>query len=175
MPYRIERVAACPPLGDRSGTLELIQAIQEEPPYSYAPGEVPHAAQWVPPLMRLPGARMYLALGPAGRTVGYCLTLPLAAYRQPDDLADQLGVDPADCCYIAELGVASADRRQGIARALLQAALSDDQEQAASYLVRTLAGNQPAIELYRGLGFRQVPGINQSHHGRPRIFLRKAD
>lgn len=97
MPYRIKRVTACPPLGARSGTLELIQAIQEGPPYGYAPGEVPHAAEWVPPIMRMAGARMYMAVVPDGSTAGYCVALPLAEYGKLDDVAGRLGVDQAGC------------------------------------------------------------------------------
>ncbi len=173
MPFQIKRVSACPPPGDRSGTLELIQAIQEGPPYRYARGEVRPAAEWVPALVRPPAAFMYLASTPDGATAGYCVTLPLADYGRLGGLAGRLGVDEADCRYIAELGVAPAHRREGIARALLQAALGDRQAQAASYLVRTLAGNLPAIRLYRSLGFSQVPDVSEFLHGRPRIFLRR--
>ena len=60
---------------------------------------------------------------------------------------------------VAELGVAADHRRRGIARALLAAAATRlaSLEEPRWALYVTL-GNDPAIALYRGLGFSQVGG-----------------
>jgi ribosomal protein S18 acetylase RimI-like enzyme len=60
---------------------------------------------------------------------------------------------------VAELGVAPDHRRRGIARALAAAASSRlatlEEPRWALYVTM---GNEPAIELYRGLGFTQAGG-----------------
>ena len=60
---------------------------------------------------------------------------------------------------VAELGVAKARRGQGVGRSLLEAVMNRlaglDQPRLALYVT---LGNDPAVSLYRSLGFAQVGG-----------------
>ncbi|MGH3836299.1 MAG: hypothetical protein ACRDSF_11425 [Pseudonocardiaceae bacterium] len=39
------------------------------------------------------------------------------------------------------------------------------------FLVRTLVGNEPALTLYLRAGFHVVDGVEESRHGRARVYL----
>jgi ribosomal protein S18 acetylase RimI-like enzyme len=168
--HRIERYAGWPPPDRGAQVLGLADLIQRQQPYAYADWEVRPVAQWMPEMMRTLGAALYLAADSA-RVVGYCITMPLTS-MQPGSVPQALRAG-TDTWYIAELGVAPAHRREGIASALLYAALAGPAGRETGWLVRTLAGNEPAIRLYQGFGFAVVPEVRETHHGRARIFLRR--
>ncbi len=64
-------------------------------------------------------------------------------------------------CYLAELYVVPARRRQGLGRALMLAAMACARERGATYMdLGTSAADVGAIALYESLGFDR-------HEGRP--------
>jgi ribosomal protein S18 acetylase RimI-like enzyme len=149
--------------------LELVDQIQVTPPYSYAPGEIPASRDWFPRLAER--ADLTLIAFDGAAPIGYCVALTWNGYGRLLDYADRLGIDPATTMYVAELGVAPAARRRGIASALLTRAHQAYPAGTTASVVRTLAGNQPAIQLYERHGYRHVEGLEQNLHGRARIFL----
>lgn len=150
--------------------LDLVQAVATGPPYNYQPGEIAAAAEWFPALVATTDLT-FLHYDDADRPIGYCLAVPLERHKSVQPVVAQLGVDVAHTLYIAELGVARGHRRRGVATRLLRAACLDRGDGIAAYVVRTLAGNQPAIAFYERHGFTVADGVCQVHRGRSRIFL----
>ncbi|TCC50639.1 GNAT family N-acetyltransferase [Kribbella capetownensis] len=149
--------------------VHLVERIQHSPPYSYRTGEIRAASQWFPPLVSKSRETVIAELDE--RPVGYCVSLPIAAYGQLDNLLGELAVDPATTEYLAELGVDETVRRQGIASALLSRLHDGLPSATTAVLIRTLADNHPAIEFYRRQGYQLIDGVTQEWNGRGRIFL----
>lgn len=64
--------------------------------------------------------------------------------------------------WISNLAVARAYQGRGIAKALMKAAIEEAREQGGEEVIlRVKAGNEPAISLYRGLGFDEVYAITK--------------
>lgn len=148
--------------------LDLVDEIQAGPPYSYRPGELPPASEWFAALVT--SAELTLVALDQD-PVGYCVALSWQAYGKLDGYAAQLGVDPATTTYLAELGVAASARRRGVASALLtdlDRALPPD---TTACVIRTLADNDPAIALYERHGYQVAHHVDQTLHGRARVFL----
>lgn len=151
--------------------LELVHEVQTTPPYCYGPDEAAPVGQWFPALIDR-ADQAFLAYRPETAPVGYCVALPLADHHEAAQIAELLGVDLDQTRYLAELAVAAPGRRQEIASALLDRVL--DPPETTDWVVRTVAGNQPARDLYRKYGFTLVHGVAQRHHGREKVFLRRA-
>lgn len=155
---------------DTAGALlELVDQIQVTPPYSYAPGEIPASRDWFPGLVERSDLTFVAFDGDA--PIGYCTALTWNGYGRLHDYAEPLGIDPATTMYVAELGVAPTARRRGIASSLLTRARQAYPVGTTASVVRTLAGNQPAVRLYQRHGYRLVDGVQQDLHGRARVFL----
>ena len=74
----------------------------------------------------------------------------------------------ADQADVIDVAVSPAFRRQGIARALMQAVLADAQAQGAeSIFLEVRASNAPASALYTALGFT-VCGERKNYYKNPR-------
>ncbi|MCT7962984.1 GNAT family N-acetyltransferase [Laspinema sp. D1] len=73
-------------------------------------------------------------------------------------LLDEFGLLP-DCGYLADLGVASTHRRQGIANELVR--LGWRQYPDKPMLLRVSSCKSEAIALYLKLGFARLPGLEQ--------------
>jgi ribosomal protein S18 acetylase RimI-like enzyme len=149
--------------------LGLVDEIVAGPPYSYAPGEITPTVDWFPALVDKAG--LTLVARRDGEPVGYGVALPFETYGKLGDFADRLGVRPATTMYLAELGVSSTARRQGIAGRLVDDLHTAFPAGTAASVVRTLAGNEPAVALYRRHGYQLVDGVTQQWNGRERIFL----
>jgi ribosomal protein S18 acetylase RimI-like enzyme len=166
---RIVQVERMSELPEPAAVLDLVAEIQHAPPYSYRPGEVRAAHEWFPELVAT-AELVFVAYG-TGKPVGFCVALPISAYGNLDGLGDRLGVDLATTAYLAELGVAASVRRHGVASLLLRHmhdALTPD---TTDVVVRTIAGNEPAIAFYQRHGYQVVDSVTQQLNGRPRIFL----
>lgn len=75
---------------------------------------------------------------------------------------------------ILTLAVAPEDRRQGIGRALVRKAASYAQELGANTLFLEVGvENEPALGLYRGLGFKTV-GSRKAYYGKNDAYVLKA-
>lgn len=73
-----------------------------------------------------------------------------------------------DECYIDNVAVFPAYRRQGIAGALLDALEDYARAHGASFLtLEVRASNMPAIRLYRGKGYQEV-GARPNYYDKPR-------
>lgn len=73
-----------------------------------------------------------------------------------------------DECYIDNIAVFPAYRRQGIAGALLDALEDYARAHGASFLtLEVRASNMPAIRLYRGKGYQEV-GARPNYYNKPR-------
>lgn len=73
-----------------------------------------------------------------------------------------------DECYIDNVAVFPAYRRQGIAGALLDALEGHARAHSASFLtLEVRASNMPAIRLYRGKGYQKV-GARPHYYDKPR-------
>lgn len=73
-----------------------------------------------------------------------------------------------DECYIDNVAVFPAYRRQGIAGALLDALEDYARAHGASFLtLEVRASNMPAIRLYRGKGYQKV-GARPNYYNKPR-------
>ncbi|MEU4389880.1 GNAT family N-acetyltransferase [Kribbella sp. NPDC023855] len=157
--------------GDPAGTalIALVESIQQQPPYSYQPGEIRPASSWFPALLAT--SRLALVATADEHPVGYCVSLPITAYGKLDDLIPQLQLDPATTEYLAELGVDSSRRRHGIASTLLERMHHGLPPSTTAVVVRTLAGNEPAIAFYKLHGYELIDGVTQLWNGRERIFL----
>lgn len=96
----------------------MVNQVQLGEPYNYRPGEIPPPEDWFPALVDRSDVTL-VAYDPADRPVGYCVALALTRY--PDVLAvtEELGVQPWETSYLAELGVCATARRRGIATLLL--------------------------------------------------------
>lgn len=149
--------------------LSLIDEIVAGPPYSYAPGEVASTSGWFPPLVDKAGLTLLAERG--GMPVAYAVALPFETYGKLDDFADRLGVVPETTMYLAELGVATTARRQGVAARLVDELHAGFPATTTACVVRTLAGNEPAVALYQRHGYRLVDHVTQQWNGRERIFL----
>lgn len=150
--------------------LDLIQAASTGPPYDYAPGEVAPASSWVPDLVRRSVGSL-VARDACGRLVGYCLVTRLADHPGARDAAPRLGVPVESTCYLAELGVAADVQHQGLGGFLVEAAVQRVPAGTTAVVVRTLVEHETAIRLYERCGFRTVPQVRQTYHGRPRLYL----
>lgn len=92
-----------------------------------------------------------------------------------DDPATPLGfikLSPTASChgdwYIGGLGVAPAARRQGIARALIEAAVAKAALRGGNRVwLKVLSTNAPAISLYADLGFSVVERTRRPFQDRP--------
>ncbi len=72
-----------------------------------------------------------------------------------------------DECYIDNVAVFPAYRRQGIAGALLDALEEAARARRAAFLtLEVRASNAPAIRLYRGKGYRQA-GLRPNYYRKP--------
>ncbi|THD60733.1 GNAT family N-acetyltransferase [Phenylobacterium sp.] len=73
---------------------------------------------------------------------------------------------------VLTLGVATAARRRGVARALIAASLPAARAlDAAEVFLEVAVDNDPAIALYKGLGFRST-GLRKSYYDRrPQGFV----
>ncbi len=152
-----------------TGLTELVERIQQEPPYSYQPGEIRPATTWFPAL--LAKSRLALVATMHNQPVGYCVGLPVTAYGKVDDLLPQLQVDPETTEYLAELGVDGTVRRRGVASTLLERFHHGLPPSTTAIVVRTLADNAPAIAFYRLHGYELIDGVGQLWNNRERIFL----
>lgn len=73
-----------------------------------------------------------------------------------------------DECYIDNVAVFPAYRRQGIAGALLDALEDYARAHGASFLtLEVRVSNMPAIRLYRGKGYQEV-GARPNYYNKPR-------
>lgn len=73
-----------------------------------------------------------------------------------------------DECYIDNIAVFPAYRRQGIAGALLDALEDYARAHGASFLtLEVRVSNMPAIRLYRGKGYQEV-GARPNYYNKPR-------
>jgi ribosomal protein S18 acetylase RimI-like enzyme len=152
-----------------SDLVDLVERIQEGPPYFYKPGEIRPAVSWFPELVET--ARVALVATVGGRPVGYCVSLPIETYGKLKDVLPQLGVDPATTEYLAEMGVDESVRRHGIASALLAQMHEMLPTTTTAVVVRTLAENATAIAFYERHGYQLVDGVQQTWNARQRIFL----
>jgi ribosomal-protein-alanine N-acetyltransferase len=96
-------------------------------------------------------ARLYVLSEPGGATVAYC-----SCWVVFDEL------------HINSLAVDPAWRRRGVARQLLRHVLTESAScGAASATLEVRASNDPARQLYEGLGFR-VEGVRRDYYRDPR-------
>lgn len=73
-----------------------------------------------------------------------------------------------DECYIDNIAIFPAYRRQGIAGALLDALEDYARAHGASFLtLEVRVSNMPAIRLYRGKGYQEV-GARPNYYNKPR-------
>ena len=88
-------------------------------------------------------------------------------------VGSQTCLDETDMMNIA---VSPASRRQGVARALIEALVSALRERGSKQLtLEVRASNGPAIQLYESLGFLQV-GLRKNYYRNPKedaLILRK--
>ena len=85
------------------------------------------------------------------------------------DGSDVVGFAGVDGDYLGWLYVRPDYYRQGIGRRLLRAALEEVSGEAWTIV---LAGNEPAIDLYRGEGFREVARFESENAGYPCTCVR---
>lgn len=147
----------------------LVERIQSEPPYSYQGEEIPPARVWFAHLLER--ATVALVAVQHGVPATYCVGLPLELYGKLAPLYADLGVAPESTMYLAELGVDRRARRAGLATALVRG-FHAAHPVTTAYLVRTLAGNEPAVTLYQRLGY-QLLDVQQEWNGRNGVFLRR--
>lgn len=166
----VAQVTSWPSARRRSGVLDLVDQVQHGEPYDYRPGEIPPPEDWFPALVDRSDITL-VAYGPAGDPLGYCVTLALTRYPDALAVADELGVQPSETSYLAELGVCGTARRRGIASLLLGRMLADPPVGTTAWVVRTLEINAAAITLYQRHGFALVPGVAEIRHKRPRVYL----
>ncbi|MEU4290823.1 GNAT family N-acetyltransferase [Kribbella sp. NPDC026596] len=157
------------PDAPESALLDLVERIQQEPPYSYKPGEIRPAADWFPPLVEKSHVALVATAG--SRPVGYCVSLPVVTYGKLNDLLSQLAIEPETTEYLAELAVDSSVRRQGIASAVLDRMRELLPPTTTTVLLRTLTENTTAIAFYQRHGYQVVDGVQQVWNGRQRLFL----
>ncbi len=112
-----------------------------------------------------------VAYDPTGHPVGYCVALAIASYPDALAVAEELGVQPSETGYLAELGVCVTARRRGVASLLLSRTLANPPAGITGWVMRTLENNAPAITLYRRHGFTLVPCVTEMRHGRLRVYL----
>lgn len=105
------------------------------------------------------------------RTACYAVALALTHYPEALAVAAHRRVHRPNTGYLAKLGVSPAQRRRGIASALLTRMI--DKRPPSAWLVRTLQNNTPAIALYQHHGLELVPEVLEVRHGRPRVYLAK--
>ncbi|HYK05529.1 MAG TPA: GNAT family N-acetyltransferase [Thermoanaerobaculia bacterium] len=69
------------------------------------------------------------------------------------------GVD-GERAYDSGTGVVLSHRRRGLGRRIMEASMDVLRERGcASYVLEVIDANAPAVELYRGLGFRETRGL----------------
>ncbi|MGH3768687.1 MAG: GNAT family N-acetyltransferase [Pseudonocardiaceae bacterium] len=166
----IARIASWSAVARQNDVLELVNQIQSGEPYNYRPGEIASSKEWFPPMVDRSDLTL-VAYDATDRPVAYCVALPLAGYPDALAVSDGFGMQPSATGYLAELGVSTAMRRQGIASTLLTRATDARRTEASAWVVRTLENNAPAIALYQRHGFTLVPRASQIHNGRARVFL----
>lgn len=166
----VARVTYWACVSHQSGVLDVVNQVQLGEPYNYRPGEIPPPEAWFPGLVDRSDVTL-VAYDPAGRPVGYCVALALTRYPDALAVAEELGVQPSETSYLAELGVCVTARRRGIASLLLDRMLADPPAGITAWAVRTLKINAAAIILYQHHGFTLVPGVTEMRHRRPRIYL----
>jgi ribosomal protein S18 acetylase RimI-like enzyme len=86
--------------------------------------------------------------------VGHVLVTAQSKY---EEVRDRLGAFPE----VNALGVATAYRRRGVARALMEAAAGTAVSMGGTRLgLAVEPDNEPAVGLYRALGFRRHPTVD---------------
>lgn len=103
--------------------------------------------------LKLPQARMYIAMLPDESPVGYILVF---------ELDDKLGIE--------SIGVHPDYRGRGLATTLIQGAITRSRHSKAELQVEK--ANQKAISLYQTLGFKAIAEITDDY-GRPAYQMRR--
>jgi GNAT superfamily N-acetyltransferase len=89
--------------------------------------------------------------------------LPEASVGMFDDgrlVAFTLNGVEGDRAYDSGTGVVLSHRRRGLGRTIMQASMDVlRQRGCTSYVLEVIDANTPAVELYRGLGFRETRGL----------------
>ncbi|OYD26294.1 GNAT family N-acetyltransferase [Oceanimonas baumannii] len=81
----------------------------------------------------------------------------------------------ADESWILSLAVAPAARGQGLGRKLLQAAVNELERQGCRHIKLTVLPDNPALHLYRSLGFTEVSREEDYFGpGEPRLVMVKS-
>ena len=89
------------------------------------------------------------------------LTNPAAAFFTAVEGREILGYSGMHCasgeCYLDNLAVFPAHRRQGVGKALLRALEEEAKKRGGEFLsLEVRASNESAISLYRSMGFQEV-------------------
>lgn len=127
----------------RAASADDLQALAELESAAFAD---PWGAQSIAEFWVAPGARAWLAEAPGGRPVGSALLRQVAGEAE-----------------LLRIATAPARRREGIAHALLQAALAELDRAGVDCHLEVRADNLPAQTLYGRLGF-EVTGRRKGYY-----------
>jgi len=92
--------------------------------------------------------------------IGFGAAVPLREEPSILELAQQFGVDPDTCWYMADLGVVKERRGEKIATSLVLARLNAFPK-GSTAIMRTSINNDASQALYKKLGFKQIEGMTQ--------------
>lgn len=110
-----------------------------------------------------------------GQVIAFGASLPVGLVPQIDKIVSDAGVDTSNCWYMADVGVNELYRRRGIALRMVQKRIEAASKDSL-ILMRTSVNNIPSQNLYRSLGFTDVPGafeyVNTEKFGEPRADKR---
>jgi ribosomal protein S18 acetylase RimI-like enzyme len=88
---------------------------------------------------------------------GYVPEMSIGVFDENRLVAFTLNGIDGDRAYDSGTGVVISHRRRGLARQVMQACF--EVLGSRSYVLEVIDSNRPAIELYRGLGFRETRGL----------------
>jgi ribosomal-protein-alanine N-acetyltransferase len=131
----------------RHATVEDLEALLALETSSFPPPDHPWSRQQLTAELQQASSRVWLALGPGERAMGY------SAFRQMADEAELL-----------RIATAPEARRQGVAAALLEGALPVLENAGVQRIfLEVRRDNAPALALYGRHGFQQV-GVRRRYY-----------
>lgn len=159
MTYIIERVYSSEQMNQalkKEGLIELYKKVFAGPPYfeSFNDQEIQGYFQEY-----LADGIVYLARN-GKKIIGFGACVSLESQKTLAELARKNGIDPKNVWYMADLGVDSEYRENGIGKRLVESRIQAVPE-GSEIIMRTSENNIASKNLYLSLGFEEVIGMEQ--------------